>query len=90
LQPDYIFASEGDMWCFWSVGFWWPQYHDLDHHAVVATIRAEKRWLKAYWRQCQKFPMQLSPQELRDDLKRHSRNWVSEGTWLLIKQRTSH
>ncbi len=74
-----------------------------DHQAIVVTICAGKWRLKAYERQCQKIPMQLSPQELRDDLttafealkatceepeaaKSHWRNWVSEGTWLLIKK----
>jgi hypothetical protein len=53
------------------MGFWWPQYHDLDHQAVVTTIQAGKRGkqrLKAYWRKRQEFPMQLSPQELWDYL----------------------
>ena len=32
------------------------------------TIRMGKRRLMAYRRKCQKFPLQLPPQELRDDL----------------------
>ena len=68
LQPDYIFVSGGDTRRFWNVVFRWPQYHDLDHQAVIATIRMGKRRLTAYRRKCQKFPLQLPPQELRDDL----------------------
>jgi hypothetical protein len=51
-QPDYIFAREGDL-CFRGIGFWWLQYHDLDHQAVVVTIKAGKqgKWqLKVYQR----------------------------------------
>jgi hypothetical protein len=35
LQPEYIFARKGDMQSNQGVGFWWPQYHDLDHGAVL-------------------------------------------------------
>ena len=42
--------------------------HDSDHQVVIATIHTGKRWLMAYWRKLQKFPLQLPPQELRDDL----------------------
>ena len=62
LQPDYIFVSGGDTRRFWNVVFRWPQYHDLDHQAVIATIRMGKRRLTAYRRKCQKFPLQLPPQ----------------------------
>jgi hypothetical protein len=97
------------MQCLKGIGFWWPQCHNSDHRAVVATIRAgkqEKRWLKAYRRKRQEFSLQLPPQELQDDLmtaffalqatckdleaaKQHWCDWVSDETWLLIKQRTS-
>ena len=71
LQLDYIFAREGDMRQLRGIGFWWPRYHNLDHRAIVATIQAGKRgkrWLKVYQRKRQEFPMQLPPQELRDNL----------------------
>jgi hypothetical protein len=70
-QPNYILAREGDMWQLRGVGFQWPQYHDLDHQAIITTIQAgkwRKRQLKAYWRKWQEFPMQLTPQELQNDL----------------------
>jgi hypothetical protein len=70
-QPDYIFAREGDMRHFRGIGYWWPQYHDLEHRAVVATIQVWKRGkqqLKAYPKKSQEFPMQLPPQELQEDL----------------------
>jgi hypothetical protein len=54
-----------------GVRFWWPQCHDSDHQAVVATIQAGKRGkrrLKAYRRKRQEFLLQLPPQELHDDL----------------------
>jgi hypothetical protein len=54
-----------------GVRFWWPQYHDSDHQAGVATIQTGKwgkRRLKAYWRKQQEFLLQLPPQELWDDL----------------------
>jgi hypothetical protein len=104
-----ILAREGDMRRLRGVRFRWLQYRDTDHQAVVATIQAGKqgkRRLKAYRRKWQEFPLQLPPQELRDDLttafvvlqttckdpeaaKQHWCDWVSKGTWLLIKQRTS-
>jgi hypothetical protein len=71
LQPDYTLAREGNMQQLKGVGFQWPQYHDLDHQAVVTTIQAGKqgkRRLKAYRRKRQEFPLQLPPQELWDDL----------------------
>ncbi len=71
LQPDYILAREGDMRRVKGVGCWWPRFHDSDHQAVVATIRAGKRGevrLKAYQRKQQEIPIQLPPQELQDDL----------------------
>jgi hypothetical protein len=108
-QPDYFLSREGDMWHLKGVRFWWPQCHDSDHQAIVGTIQVgkrEKRQLKVYWRRkWQEFPLQLPPQELRDEttafialqatckdpeeVKRHWLNWVSDETWLLIKQRTS-
>ena len=105
-QPDYIFASGGDAMQIWNVGFRWPQYHNSDHQAVIATIRTGKRQLTVYWSKRQKIPLQLPPQELWDDLtnafeglkatceepmtaKHHWRDWMSDCTWLLIKQRTS-
>jgi hypothetical protein len=51
--------------------FWWPQRHNSDHQAVVATIQAGKqgkRRLKAYRQKRQEFLLQLPPQELWDDL----------------------
>jgi hypothetical protein len=71
LQPDYILAREGDMRLLRGIRFWLPRYHNLDHRAIVATIRAGKwgkRRLKAYQRKRQEFLLQLPPQELRDDL----------------------
>ena len=56
-QPDYIFASEGDVKRFRNVGFRWPQYHDSDHQAVIATIRTGRRRLKEFRRKHQEFPL---------------------------------
>ena len=68
FQTDYIFASKGGVWRFWNIGFWWPQYHDSDRHAVIVIICAGRRRLKEYRRQRQEFPMQLPPHELWNDL----------------------
>ena len=68
-QSDYIFACERDAKRFRNVGFWWPQYHDLDHRAVIGTIRMGRRRLKEYRRKCQEFPLQLPPIEQQDDMK---------------------
>ena len=105
-QPDYVMVRERDRRRFWNVGFRWPQYHDSDHRAVVATIKLGRRRLKEYWRKHQEFPLKLPPVEQQDDLTRafetlkvtckepettkaHWSDWMSDSTWLLIKQRTS-
>jgi hypothetical protein len=61
---------KGTCSAFRVLDFWWPQYHDSDHQAVVATIHVgnQQLQLKAFQKQCQKFPMQLPLQELWDDL----------------------
>jgi hypothetical protein len=68
LQPDYIMVRDRDCRRFWNVGFRWPQYHDTDHRAVVATIKSGRRRLKEYQRKRQEFPLQLPPVEQQDDL----------------------
>jgi hypothetical protein len=68
LQPDYVMVRERDHRQFRNVGFRWPQYHDLDHRAVVATIKSGRRRLKEYWRKRQEFPLKLPPVEQQDDL----------------------
>ena len=105
-QPDYVMVRKRDRRRFRNVGFRWPQYHDSDHRAVVATIKSGRRRLKEYWRKHQEFPLKLSPVEQQDDLTRafetlkvtckepettkaHWSDWMSDSTWLLIKQRTS-
>ena len=104
-QPDYVMVRERDRRRFQNVGFWWPRYHDLDHRAVIATIKSGRRRLKEYWRKRQEFPLKLPAVEQQDDLtwafealkvtceepemtKAHWRDWMSDSTWLLIKQRT--
>jgi hypothetical protein len=42
-QPDYIMVREQDRRRFRNVGFRWPRYHDLDHRAVVTTIKSGER-----------------------------------------------
>ena len=42
-QPDYIMVRERDRRRFRNVGFRWLRYHDLDHRAVVATIKSGER-----------------------------------------------
>jgi hypothetical protein len=102
-QPDYILAREGDVRRFWKVGFCWPRYHDLDHRAVVA--RGRKGRLKYHQKRWQQLPMRLPPgphNELTTAFemmkaeciapavrRRNCRDWVSDATWLLIKQHTS-
>ena len=66
LQPDYIMVRDRDCRRFWNVGFRWPQYHDTDHRAVVATIKSGRRRLKEYRKMRQEFPLKLPPMEQQD------------------------
>ena len=68
LQLDCILARKGTAGRLRNVGFCWPQYHDLDHQAVITAIRTRMGWLTAYRRKRQEFPLKLPPKELRDDL----------------------
>jgi hypothetical protein len=67
-QPDCIFAHERDVRRFRNVGFGWPRYHDLDHQAIIGTIRTGRRQLKEYRRKRQEFPLHLPPIEQQDDM----------------------
>ena len=96
-QPDYIMAREGDVWQFWKFGFRWHWYHDSNHQAVVTTIRCGRvGWMKSYWKQCQRFPLQ-HPAGPLDELttafekmkveciepaakRRNCKDWVSDAT----------
>ncbi len=99
-------ARDRDCRRFRNAGFRWPRYHDLDHRAVIVTLKSGRRRLTEYRRKRQKFPLQLPPVEQQGDLTRafealkvtceepettkaHWRDWMSDSTWLLIKQRTS-
>ncbi len=64
-------VREVDTKAFWSVGFWQPRFHDLDHCAVVANIlRGRKGRLKKYRWSRQKFPLQLAPLWEQDGVAR--------------------
>jgi hypothetical protein len=66
-QPDYCMARELDVRHFRNVAFWQPRIHNLDHRAVVASIRKGKVGkLKRYRKSRQTFPLQLPPAEEQD------------------------
>jgi len=69
-QPDYVMVRERVRRRFRKVGFRWPRYHDLDHRAVVATIKSGERRLTEYRKKRQEFPLQLPPVEQQDNLTR--------------------
>jgi hypothetical protein len=60
LQPDYILALAKEMGIFTGMGFCFLWYLHLDHHAIIAVVRAggEGR-LKKYQHKWQKLPLSL-------------------------------
>jgi hypothetical protein len=73
LQPDYFLGNERITKRLRRVAFCLPQYHDLDHRAVVATFWGGSTcWLKSYQCNQQPFPLQLSQGEKIEQTKTFS------------------
>jgi hypothetical protein len=72
-QPDYLLGNERIMMRLRRVAFHSPQFHDLDHWAVVATFwQGSACWLKSYQRDRQCFPLKLSQGEETEHTKMFS------------------
>jgi hypothetical protein len=64
-------AWDGDAKLFRNVAIQRPRIHDLDHRAIVATIkRGQPGQLKLYHQRRQRFPLQLPPVEEQDQQTR--------------------
>jgi hypothetical protein len=64
-------AWDGDAKLFQNVAIRRPRIHDLDHRAIVVTIkRGQPGQLKLYRQRRQWFPLQLTPVEEQDQQTR--------------------
>ncbi len=60
MQPDYILAHAKKMGIFTGLGFCFPWFLYLDHHAIVAVVRVGgEGQLKKFWRKRQKLLLSL-------------------------------